>query len=583
MKLPRHSITTKLLLLFLFVGITVVTIIGSYSFYSAKNAIIERTIDQLISVRAVKKQQVEYFFNEKIKNTWNLSQTENIDNILRQYTGSDSIGYSTYDFQQLRKYYTTYRFSNMYIISEVNGKPKVLALDTLSGNIISSNTQVQIDRIIDKVRSGSELIISDMFFKDGNDSLPVCLIGHVIQRPAPFKSGTVVMEIPATEINRIMLQDNSQIGLGKSGEAYLVGNDYLMRSASRFINESVLIVPVNTLPAESALGGNTGTAISLDYRGIKVFSAYEPLAIPGVNWIVLAEIDYDEALIPVLDLRNDILLVSVVISVFILGFAQLISKMVTQPIIRLKNAAARLGQGDFDNKVSINSRDEIGLFAETFNTMSDQVREERRKRLLALFEGQEIERRRISRELHDGLGQKLVGTKLQIENCDEFDATCLKGTIAETKTGISAIIEELRRISNDLMPAALDELGLETALSGLCSSVSKQSGIETMFDMNIEKGCGGNTAIFLFRIAQEGMQKILKHANASTISMQLIERKGHIIFILEDDGIGFDPAHAKSGNGLTNMKERAGLLGGTFTIESGPGNGTTIRVKIPNS
>ena len=411
--------------------------------------------------------------------------------------------------------------------------------------------------------------------------MPVCLIGCYVQPAQADSPGTIILEIPATEINRIMLQNNSKIGLGNSGEAYLVGSDFMMRSASRFISGSLLRIPVKSETAILALKGQTGASLTDDYRGIRVFSAYEPLAVAGLNWVVLAEIDYEEAMIPVTGLRNDILLVSLIISIFILGFAQVITKMVTQPIIRLKNAAARLGEGNFDNKVAIHSKDEIGSLAETFNTMSDQVREERRKRILALFDGQEMERRRISRELHDGLGQKLVGTKLHIENCNEDDPSCLLKTMQETKSSLHGIVDELRRISTDLMPAALDELGLETALNNLCSDVGRQLGIEVDFDASFTSSPGDNTAVYLFRIAQEGIHNIIKHAKAGSISMQVVENRESLIMIIEDDGIGFNPAHAIKGNGLSNMKERAGLLGGTFSVESEPGKGTTIRVKIP--
>ena len=131
------------------------------------------------------------------------------------------------------------------------------------------------------------------------------------------------------------------------------------------------------------------------------------------------------------------------------------------------------------------------------------------------------------------------------------------------------------------MPAALDELGLETALKNLCIDVERQAGIEAEFDAGLTGQMKGNTAVYLFRIAQEGIQNIIKHANATRFSLQLIENRESLILILEDNGSGFDPAMAGRGNGLSNMKERASLLGGTFSIESETGTGTTIRVKIP--
>jgi len=580
MTIFRNSITTKLLLLFLLVGLSTVLIIGAYSFYSARKAIMQRTIDQLISVRAVKKQQVEYFFTEKIRNLKNLSRNEDL---IRFFPLEDTVRFifpgREQEFEYLRNFYIDYGFTNLYLVSGESTEFTIIPIDTIQSTRASQAVRKNIKRIRNGISLQHDLAISDLFFKLDGDTIPVCLIGCRIQ--AAKVVGFVFLEIPATEINRIMLQDNGRIGLGQSGEAYLVGGDFLMRSASRFIPYSLLQVPVRSGTAALALEGQTGSSETNDYRGISVFSAYEPLAIPGLNWIVLAEIDYEEAMIPVTALRNDILLVSLIISIFIMGFAQIITKMITQPIIRLKNAAAMLGAGNFDNKVPVGSKDEIGSLAETFNTMSGQLREARRKRILALFDGQEMERRRISRELHDGLGQKLVGTKLRIENCDENDPGCLHETMRETKESLHGIVDELRRISNDMMPAALDELGLETALRNLCHDVERQSGIEVDFDVNIRSAPIDHIAIYLFRIAQEGLQNIIKHANARSISVQLIETRDFTVLILEDDGTGFDPGKTTTGNGLSNMKERAILIGGSFSLESEPGKGTTIRVKIP--
>jgi len=107
------------------------------------------------------------------------------------------------------------------------------------------------------------------------------------------------------------------------------------------------------------------------------------------------------------------------------------------------------------------------------------------------------------------------------------------------------------------------------------------SKLKVDFDACLNRVPGNETAVYIFRIAQEGISNIIKHAGASNISVQLIENRDALIFILEDDGAGFDPANAGKGNGLSNMKERAGLLGGNFSVESGPGKGTTLRVKIP--
>lgn len=581
MRLSHRSITTKLLLLFLFVGIVSELVVGTYSFFQARQAIINRTLNQLISVRAVKKQQVEYFFNEKFKNLEDLSRNEHLGKILSSSPGALHSPQSQQSLEVLRNYCKAYGFSNLYLVSSRFMASGIPVASSNPQQVITNGLSKRLSVIGHDALNRDEAIISDLFFSQKEDSLPICLIGHRVMSDDRCFLGTVILEIPSKEINRIMLQDNRQMGLGNSGETYLVGDDKMMRSASRFLGGSLLRVAVKSDAVVNALREKSGTIITNDYRGIKVFSAYEPISVKGLRWVVLAEIDFEEAMVPVTSLRNDILLVSLLISVLILGFAQVITKMITQPLIRLKKAATRLGQGDFDHEVQVTSKDEIGLLAETFNTMSAQIKQEREKSILALFDGQEMERQRISRELHDGLGQKLIGAKLQLENCNDTDITCLQTTTRNVKDRLHSIVDELRRISNDLMPSSLEELGLETALKNLCRDVEQQTGIEVDFDSDSDIPIKGKTAIYLFRIAQEGIQNTIKHSHASRLSLQLLKNRDFLILILEDNGSGFDIRSIIKGNGLSNIKERSSLLGGTFTLESEAGSGTTIRIKIP--
>jgi len=581
MKLKVSSITTKLLLLFLLVGLISVAAVGIYSFYAARAAIIKRTIDQLISVRAVKKQQIEYFFAEKRRNLEFLAGSKEI----RMLSSGNEMGQAFKDaLGSIRKYDSSYNFSNLYLVCGTGPVPRYLSLGRGWPGQLPPEIAIKLSRIRNALLQKDSLVFIDLFEVSTGSNRAVCLLGKRIASEGDGFEGAVVLEVSSAEINRIMLQNNSGIGLGRSGEAYITGPDLLMRSESRFIPNSVLRVKVNSLSANQAAAGNTGAIETKDYRGILVFSAFEPLNIPGLNWIILAEIDYAESLIPVDRIRNDILLVSVVISLFILALARLISKMITQPIIRLKNAAIKTGQGDFDSRVDVNSNDEIGSLAGTFNTMIDRIREERARRLSAMYDGQEMERQRVSRELHDGLGQKLVGAKLQLENCEGQDLPCLQKSFGEIKHVMGSLIEDTRQISNDLMPPALIELGLVNALENLCRTAGYQSGLEIEF---VSHGPGNQpdskTTVYLFRIAQEGLSNAIRHSGANDISMQLIENKENLILIIEDNGRGFEPEQAGTmgGNGMYNMRERTRILGGSFNVETAPGKGTTIRVKIP--
>lgn len=577
----KGSITTKLLILFLFTGIVSVLVVGSYAFYSARRALINRTLDQLISVRAVKKQQVEYYFTEKFRNLEDLSRNEHLIEVMTNSDQNHPGSVKSQSFEFLKGYYSAYGFSNLYLVRFSDTGDMVTRSVDSTGQPLPQCLTNQIIKIANSSFAQKGCALSDLFLKAEQDSMSCCLIGHKVKADNGTVLGIVILEIGSKEINRIMLQDNREIGLGNSGETYLIGQDFLMRSRSRFIRNSVMRIEARTDATENALAGNAGTTITDDYRGIKVFSAYEPIKVPGLHWVVIAEIDFEEAMVPVTSLRNDILLVSVIISILILGFARVITNMITQPLINLKNAAIRLGKGDYHHEVRVDSGDEIGMLAATFNTMSTRIREEQKNRLQALYDGQEMERRRISRELHDGLGQKLVGAKLLLENCNESDISCLQKTADETKDRLHSIVEELRRISNDLMPVSLDELGLETSLRNLCRDVERQTKLEVDFDISTDRIIKGKIAVYLYRIAQEGLQNILRHSAATRVSLQLIQTRDSLIFMLEDNGKGFDPESVIMGNGLSNMKERTNLLGGIWSVESVPGSGTTIRCKIP--
>ena len=606
MKFRVFSITTKLLLLYLLVGLASLTLVGTYSFYAARQAIIERTTEQLISVRAVKKQQIEFFFAEKTRNleflsrskdarllASDLSWTRNTGNT-KTIIASELPGNNADDQRRIRSesplqslenvisYSESFGFAGVYILRDEGPRLRVFPLYQSAGATLTPMLLAKIRLLDERVLKTDSTVIVDLFKRTENDTAPVCLMGMQIGSGNP--SSAVVLEVSSSEINRIMLQNNAKIGLGKSGEAYLAGPDLMMRSESRFIKHSVLNIRVNSRSSARAVKNETGVLETADYRNIPVFSAYEPLGVPGLHWIVLAEIDYAESLIPVKQIRNDIVLVSLVISVLLLGIARLISKMVTQPIIRLKDAALKAGEGDFDSRVEVQSSDEIGSLAGTFNTMIDRIREERERRLSALFDGQEMERQRVSRELHDGLGQKLVGAKLQMENCEGLDYVCLQKTFAEVKNDLASLIEETRQISNDLMPPALNELGLVNALENLCGTLRHQSNLDVEFHTHgFSEDTDNKTRVYIYRIAQEALNNSIRHSSASVISLQLFENSSNLILIAEDNGKGFEPGKNEpgGGNGLYNMRERARILGGTFNIESGPGKGTTIRIKIP--
>jgi two-component system NarL family sensor kinase len=580
------SINRKLMVLFFAVGVSALSIVGIYAYFNAKYALLRRTLDQLTSIRVIKKAQLEFFLNERNKNITLLAENDYLKNIAFDLCNNMNHKVVTQKYPKFSLNYTLFGFSNMYLIfgSEKNS---VQVYNFNGSEIEKVNPDTILFNQLSKLWKATALTNEPSFadfskrFNDDND--PLCFIGKRIIESSK-NIGILVLQIPIRVINNIMLEDSPENGLGKSGEVYLVGDDYLMRSNSRFIPNSVLNTSVKTISVFNAFKDKIGSSLIDDYRTVACLSSFDRLSMRGLNWAIIAEIDYSEAMIPIVSLRNDILFLSLIICIFLFSIAHFISRTITNPIIKLKNAALKIGEGDLDVNIKPKSTDEIGLLTEAFNIMAQQLKEERLKRMSALYDGQELERQRISRELHDGLGQKLISIKLQLESTSKQKADEVRSTIDEVKVDFLKTIEEVRQISNNLAPNILKESGIDVALKNLCDSLNRTSKI------NIELSVYGDYSIsepkvtfYLYRITQEGLNNAIKHSGATKVQLQLIGSADSIILLIEDNGKGFmyDPNFCTPCNGIYNMKERARLLNGTLDIESEPLSGTTIRLKIP--
>ncbi|HPG34208.1 MAG TPA: histidine kinase, partial [Lentimicrobium sp.] len=404
-------------------------------------------------------------------------------------------------------------------------------------------------------------------------------------------AGYLVLILKPGKINDFMLEVNPANGLGNTGETYLVGPDFLMRSQSRFIEKSIMKTYVKTRPVTEALNNRAGTAQVTDYRGLKVLSSYGLVKTAGLNWVILAEIDYEEATASIYGIRNNIMLLTVFtgIAFFILTYA--ISRKITKPLIRLKDAAIELGEGRLDTLVGIESNDEIGELTEAFNSMAVSLREkdealkaERINRLKSAIDGQDMERQRLSRELHDGIGQNLIAIRLRLGALENDIPDKLNQKIQSVITLTDSLIDEVRAISNALMPPALAEFGLTTAIRNLCSNLTETTGITTEFTGEIPgQKLGRKARLYIFRIFQETFNNVAKHSEATHLKIET-KTDAHIFIItITDNGKGFNVESpcASGGHGLGNMVERANLLKGQATIQSSPGSGTLIRIEIP--
>lgn len=208
---------------------------------------------------------------------------------------------------------------------------------------------------------------------------------------------------------------------------------------------------------------------------------------------------------------------------------------------------------------------------------------ERDAGLKAVFDATEAERRRLAAELHDGVGQQLGGLKHRLEG--------LRGVLPPPSTealhDVIHIVDdtsrEVRDLAHQMMPKALARLGLVPALEEMLHRSFNDTDVQVSFDhVGVDDALPAEMATGLYRIAQELVANILKHAQATHVDVQLMRNRDHLVLLVQDDGRGLaDHRKAVQGIGLRNITDRARALGGSFTLEGTPGHGTEARVRIP--
>jgi signal transduction histidine kinase len=445
--------------------------------------------------------------------------------------------------------------------------------------------------VIDRVSKEQKLVIEDYSFRKSDSSVHLFIASPLHSPGDDLNPGFVIFEINPLSIDQIMKNKEVVNGLGKSGEVYLVGPDSLMRSESRFYKNSILRLPIKTESVQKAFSTAEGSHLKADYRGIMTLSSYSRLSIPDLNWVIIAEIDKKEAMRPVYKLANEIVFLSIFITLILFIAAYIISRSIAGPIIELKDATIRVRKGEFDPVLSIKSNDELGELTVNFNLMTKQLKaqeaelkERETKMFTSFIDGQEDERQRLSRELHDGLGQMIVATKLKTETIMNTGNAINSESMSRLRIMFDSLVDEVRSISNNLMPAALKEFGLEIALKQVCKDIENHSSIKVIFDSQMAAGeIDKRVAIYVFRVAQEALNNAVKHSEASEIIVSLIGNEKMINLLVQDDGVGIsiETPGNQNGRGLNSMCERVKLLNGLIDISKGEINGTIVSVKIP--
>ncbi len=265
-----------------------------------------------------------------------------------------------------------------------------------------------------------------------------------------------------------------------------------------------------------------------------------------------------------------------------------------RPLFRLLTAMQAISRGQTLTRVVPSNDPDTGMLAASFNVMLDQLEKMRKEQALLIFQAQEEERRHIARELHDETSQTLTALLIHIEVIGQRLAVLpttviaaeersrLTGELATLTHIAQHALDALRVLAQQLRPSVLDDLGLASALHWLAEDSQRR--LHLSVAVQIEPEATSLPSLYettLFRIAQESLTNIARHASANQATIALTVEQDTLLLTITDDGCGFDTTRPYAGLGLRGMRERANLLNGTLTFLSVAGQGTTVRVQLP--
>ena len=468
--------------------------------------------------------------------------------------------------------------------------------------------------------AGNDFVVSRT--GDGASISPIAL------SPIRDTSGKIIASLGMTiAINSPNIRAFSNtFDLGRTGYMDLVDHDGVILASTR--QERLGVVSDYATTIHQMISASHQTVMTCqncytatpDARPQNEILAFVPLE--RAEWGIAIWQSEEEVLANLRLLQLRIFAVMAVALIGALMLVYLTTRSVIHPVQELTTAARRISAGDLDTPIQVYGHDEIAVLAHSFDSMRVRLEEWNREldtrvqeRTAALqraleenerlylelqrkeqmrgellhrvISAQEEERKRISRELHDDTCQLLTGLSYTLENAADAESIEeMRPLLEKIHTLTDTTLEEVHRIILDLRPSMLDHFGLVPALHWYAETRLDGQGIR--FEIREEgdpRRLPPNVETALFRVSQEAINNIAQHAHA---------RNAHFVFqyipekiqaCISDDGVGFDVACIKSDGyshlGLMSMEERVGAMGGTFSITTSPGQGTTIRLRVP--
>jgi signal transduction histidine kinase len=644
-------IKTKLQLAFFLFGLAIIVAIGLQAYQSGRRSLEESSFHRLTSIRETKKSQVESYIKLLRDQVVTIAESRQALNAILNLRSHGSVtlpseNTGAHGQNAFQGFLTRFNLKGIFLVDH-----ELRAANFLSGGGAvnekheAQNMEKPGDAIIETALhvltsiNREETYVRDFAFSSNSSSEVLAFIGTQVYLDSRT-IGACVIAVGIDDLNAIMTSssDWEQRGFGKSGESYIVAADHLMRNNSRFLLETpstyfealsneglpspliermkkmqttILLQPVQTKATHEALSGNTNTEILEDYRGVVVLSSYSPLELGDLNWVIIVEIDKNEAFAAIHSLQESIILYAMVIFLIATIAGYLVARSISHPISQLASATEQVGKGDFSRKVHVRSRDEIGELAGTFNSMADNLQrmtgelhsevdvrlkaerelKESHVRLrnlsVHLQTVREQERQSFARDIHDELGQALTALKMEtavLEKRIGQDDMETKAQLADMEKLIHDTIISVKRITSELRPGILDDLGLSAAIEWQLGEFRKRTGTtcNIVFSPQVII-VEPEVSTAIFRVFQESLTNIARHAAASSVDVSLVEEEGCLELNVLDDGVGIsdDQINNSTSFGILGIRERMLALGGVVTLTGMPGHGTELRAVVP--
>lgn len=374
------SIRTKFISLFILITLIPLLITSTISEIQTYHSLKSEAFSKLVAIRDIKKSQIENYFEERFEDISILASSNDVYTSLQLFQNAYIEGVDSPLYEQaeaeyhdyFQHYIDTYGYYDLFFIN-MDGeiiytvaKEDDFATNLLTGAYKDTNLAEAFRTSIQTKRTS----LQDYLMYAPSNEPAAFLASPIMKDGKPV--GVIALQISDERINHIMTERS---GLGETGEVYIVANDYFMRSDSRFITEKTIgTKEIQTESVVSALNNETGVKTIPNYRDVTVYSAYTPLQISDLSWVLLSEVEEGEIMAPAKTLLWEQIAIIFLVIAIVIPLSIFIARKQTKPIIALAEASEKVAQGDLQMDLSISSNDEFGRLASSFEKMVGNLR-----------------------------------------------------------------------------------------------------------------------------------------------------------------------------------------------------------------